>query len=77
MSLSKSLKCRVDVKSCSFNEEWIDKYTFMMQAFRESKPVCLVCNKIIALANKYSLNKHSTEHAVIKESYPEVTVGKL
>lgn len=72
MSLSKSLKRKVDVENRSFNEEWSDKYAFIMPTFSNAKPVCLICNETIAVAKEYILRRHHyTRHATFKDSYPE------
>ena len=41
MALSKSLKWQVDADNSSFNEEWTDKYVFIVPTFRNAVPVCL------------------------------------
>ena len=41
MALSKSLKWKVDADNSSFNEEWTDKYVFIVPTFRDAVPVCL------------------------------------
>lgn len=72
MSLSKSLKRKVDVENRSFNESWTDKYAFILPTFRNAKPVCLICNEAVAVAKEYNLRRHHfTKHEQFKSLYPE------
>ncbi|KAJ4928903.1 hypothetical protein JOQ06_004525 [Pogonophryne albipinna] len=72
MSLSKSLKRKVEVENRSFNEEWTDKYAFIMPSFSKAKPVCLICNEMVAVPKEYNLRRHHlTKHTTFSQSYPE------
>lgn len=72
MALSKSLKRKVDAENRSFNEEWTDKYIFIVPTFRNAVPVYLICHETVAVAKEYNLRRHhNTKHASFKESYPE------
>ena len=57
MSLSKSLKWRVDMKNHSFNEDWTGKYADITPSFTNSKPLCIICNELIAVATESPLHK--------------------
>lgn len=44
MVISKSLKWKVDAENWSFNEEWTDKYVFIVPTF--AVPLCLFAMKL-------------------------------
>lgn len=73
MALSKSMKRKVDVENRLFNDEWTDKYAFIMPTFRKAAPVCLICSETVAVSKEeYNLwRHHNTKLASFKESYPE------
>ncbi|CAL8249953.1 unnamed protein product [Arctogadus glacialis] len=46
--LSKNLKRKVDCENRAFNEEWKEKYVFILPVFVNPKPLCLICNEVTA-----------------------------
>ncbi|KAL0149128.1 hypothetical protein M9458_055560 [Cirrhinus mrigala] len=72
MALSKTMKRKVDVENRSFNDDWTEKYAFIMPTFRNASPVCLICSETVAVAKEYNLHRHhNTKHSNFKVSYPE------
>ncbi|MBN3290676.1 SCND3 protein, partial [Polypterus senegalus] len=72
MALSKTMKRKVDVENRSFNDDWTEKYAFIMPTFRNASPVCLICSETVAVAKEYNLRRHhNTKHSNFKVSYPE------
>lgn len=72
MALSKAMKRKVDIENRSFNDDWTEKYAFIMPTFRNASPVCLICNETVAVAKEYNLRRHHhTKHSNFKISYPE------
>ncbi|RXN13362.1 SCAN domain-containing 3-like isoform X2 [Labeo rohita] len=72
MALSKTMKRKVDVENWSFNDDWTEKYAFIMPTFRNASPVCLICSETVAVAKEYNLRRHhNTKHSNFKVSYPE------
>ena len=69
MALSKAMKRKVDIENRSFNDDWTEKYAFIMPTFRNASPVCLICNKTVAFANLR--RHHDIKHSNFKISYPE------
>nr|XP_023701213.1 SCAN domain-containing protein 3-like [Paramormyrops kingsleyae] len=72
MAFSKTMKHKVDVENRSFNDDWTEKYAFIMPTFRNASPVCLICSETVAVAKEYNLrHHHNTKHSNFKVSYPE------
>ncbi|KAL0153882.1 hypothetical protein M9458_050803 [Cirrhinus mrigala] len=72
MALSKTMKRKVDVENRSFNDDWTEKYAFIMPTFRNASPVCLICSETVAVAKEYNLRRHhNTKHSNFKVSHPE------
>ena len=69
MALSKSTKRNADVENHLFNDEWTDKYAFIVSSFRNATPVCLICSETVAVAKEYNPRCHyNTKRASFKES---------
>ncbi|XP_061589548.1 SCAN domain-containing protein 3-like [Cololabis saira] len=71
MSLSKALKRKVDSEGRTDKEEWKEKYAFILPDFINAKPVCLICNEVVAVCKEYNIRRHhDTKHGTFKVAYP-------
>ncbi|XP_061597630.1 protein FAM200A-like [Cololabis saira] len=71
MSLSKALKRKVDSEGRTYKEEWKEKYAFILPEFINAKPVCLICNEVVAVCKEYNIRRHhDTKHGTFKVAYP-------
>lgn len=58
MSQSKSLKREVDrKKKWHTKKKWKENLTFFLPGFVNAKPVCLICNEVIAVCKKYNIQQ--------------------
>uniref|UniRef100_A0A673BUB5 DUF4371 domain-containing protein n=1 Tax=Sphaeramia orbicularis TaxID=375764 RepID=A0A673BUB5_9TELE len=71
MSLSTLKKKRkVHSENRQFNNEWTEKYAFVAV---NANPVCLICNKCLAMSKEYNLIRHfNTTHANFNATFPLV-----
>ncbi|XP_042338408.1 SCAN domain-containing protein 3-like [Plectropomus leopardus] len=75
MSLSKAVKRKVDSKGRTYKEEWREKYAFILPDFMNAKPVCLICNEVVAVCKEYNIRRHhETKHGNFKAAYPLQTL---
>lgn len=51
MSLSKGVKRKVDNDNRTYEEKWRDNF-----GFTNGKPMCLICNKVVAVCKGYNVN---------------------
>uniref|UniRef100_UPI00358F329E general transcription factor II-I repeat domain-containing protein 2A-like n=1 Tax=Myxine glutinosa TaxID=7769 RepID=UPI00358F329E len=71
MSLSKSLKRKVDSENRTFKEEWKESYAFIPPSFVNAKPLCLICNEVVAACKEYNIKRHhETKHGTFKVAFP-------
>src|SRR4029434_10455344 len=49
MSLSKSLKRRVDNQNTVYKGEWKDNFAFILPGLTNVNPVCLICNEVVVV----------------------------
>src|SRR4029434_2845531 len=72
MACSKPEKKRkVDSKNREFKTEWTDKYAFVLPV-ESTKPMCLICNKTVALVKSGNIKHHyETKHAHFEQNYPQ------
>uniref|UniRef100_UPI00358F7E2A general transcription factor II-I repeat domain-containing protein 2-like n=1 Tax=Myxine glutinosa TaxID=7769 RepID=UPI00358F7E2A len=71
MSLSKSLKRKVDSENRTFKEEWKESYAFILPSFVNAKPLCLICNKVVVACKEYNIKRHhKTKHGTFKVAFP-------
>lgn len=77
MSLSKSVKRKVDSENRAFKEEWKDNYAFILPGFMNAKPVCLICNEVVAACKEYNIRRHhQTKHGTFKVAFPLQTEAR-
>ncbi|KAL1279144.1 hypothetical protein QQF64_025817 [Cirrhinus molitorella] len=77
MALSKSLKRKVDSENRAYKEEWNDKYGFILPSFVNAKPVCLICNEVVAVCKEYNIRRHhETKHGTFKVAFPLQTEAR-
>lgn len=68
MSLSTLKKRKVEAENRHFNNEWTEKCVFIAV---DANPVCLICNKCLAVYKEYNLRRHfNTMHANFNASFP-------
>ena len=81
MSLSKALKRKIDSECRTYKEEWKQRYAFILPAFINAKPTCLICNEAVAVCKEYKIRRHhETKHGQFKNAYPpgtEVRTNKI
>ena len=81
MSLSKALKRKIDSECRTYKEEWKQRYAFILPAFINAKPTCLICNEAVAVCKEYNIRRHhETKHGQFKNAYPpgtEVRTNKI
>ena len=71
MSLSKGLKRKVDNDNRAYKEEWRDNFAFILPGFTNGKPMCLICNEVIAVCKGYNIKRHhETKHGSFNVAYP-------
>src|SRR4029434_5399274 len=71
MSLSKSLKGKVDNQNRAYKGEWKDNFAFILPGFTNGKPMCLICNEVIAVCKGYNIKRHhETKHGSFNVAYP-------
>lgn len=74
MSLSKALKRKIDSECRTYKEEWKQRYAFILPAFINAKPTCLICNEAVAVCKEYNIRRHhETKHGQFKNVYPPGT----
>lgn len=77
MSLSKAMKRKVDSEVRKYKEEWKEKYAFILPDFINAKPVCLICNEVVAVYKEYNIQRHhETNHGNFKDAYPPQTEAR-
>ena len=77
MALSKNLKRKIDCENRVFNEEWTDKYVFIMPSFVNAKPLCLICNESVSVLKEYNIRRHhESKHANFKLGFPLKTEAR-
>ena len=68
MSLSKGLKRKVDNDN---KEEWRNNFAFILPGFTNGKPMCLICNEVVAVCKEYNVKRHhKTKHGSFNVAYP-------
>ena len=71
MSLSKGLKRKVDNDNRTYKEEWRDNFAFILPGFTNGKPMCLICNEVVAVCKGYNIKRHhETKHGSFNVAYP-------
>lgn len=71
------MKRKVDSEGRTYKEEWKEKYAFILPDFINSKPVCLICNEVVAVCKEYNIQRHhKTKHGNFKEAYPLQTEAR-
>ena len=74
MSLSKALKRKIDSESRTYKEEWKQRYAFILPAFINAKPMCLICNEAVAVCKEYNIRRHhETKHGQFKNHWRRET----
>ncbi|XP_033987943.1 SCAN domain-containing protein 3-like [Trematomus bernacchii] len=77
MSLSKGLKRKVDGENRAFKEEWTANYAFILPGFINAKPLCLICNEVVAACKEYNIKRHhETKHDTFKVAFPPKTEAR-
>ncbi len=77
MALSKSLKRKVDSENRAYKEEWKDNYAFILPSFANAKPVCLICNEVVAVCKEYNIRRHhEAKHGSFKVAFPLQTEAR-
>ncbi|XP_049328031.1 SCAN domain-containing protein 3-like [Astyanax mexicanus] len=77
MALSKNLKRKVESENRIFNEEWTEKYAFILPSFLNAKPTCLICNEGVSACKEYNIRRHhETKHANFKVAFPPKTEAR-
>lgn len=51
-------KRKVDSENRRFLEEWTEQYCFTLPDRPQAVPVCLICNKTVALVKSGNLKRH-------------------
>lgn len=66
-----SKKRKVDSENRKFLSEWTDQYCFTLPDKPGSVPVCLICNKTVAIIKSSNLKRHyETNHVTFHDTFP-------
>lgn len=64
-------KRKVDSENRRFLTEWTEQYCFMLPDRPQAVPVCLICNKTIAIVKSGNLKRHyETTHQQFHKNFP-------
>lgn len=64
-------KRKVDGENRKFSEEWTEKYCFVLPDTANAIPVCLICNKTVAIIKSSNLKRHyDTNHGTFDKTFP-------
>lgn len=65
------MKRKVDSECRTYKEEWKQRYAFILPAFINAKPTCLICNEVVAVCKEYNIRRHhEAKHGHFKNAYP-------
>lgn len=68
--LRMATKRKVDIENRRFNDEWTDKYLFILPP-SSTKPMCLKCLQSIAVLKHVNVKRHyETSHSSFERDYP-------
>ncbi len=66
---SSSKQRKVDSENRAFQAAWTDNFLFVMT--RGDRPVCLICNEIIAVLKQSNLKRHfDKKHGTFNDQFP-------
>ncbi|CAG4931301.1 unnamed protein product [Parnassius apollo] len=64
-------KRKVDSKNRRFLEEWTEQYCFTLLDRPQTVPVCIICNKTVAIVKSGNLKRHyETTHQQFHKNFP-------
>jgi len=64
-------KRKVDSENRRFLAEWTEQYCFTLPDRPQTVPVCLICNKTVAIVKNGNLKRHyETTHQQFHENFP-------
>lgn len=60
--------------NCRFNNEWTNKYSFIILTVPNAKPMCLLCNECVSVVKEHNMKRHFETKQAFGNTYPEGTV---
>ncbi|XP_063960214.1 general transcription factor II-I repeat domain-containing protein 2A-like [Lytechinus pictus] len=73
MASNSAKKRKVDAENRVFNEEWTDKYAFILPQ-SSTRPMCLICSETVSVSKNANLKRHyDSKHNRFEQQYPQNT----